>query len=1250
MLFMSVTSHVNASGSASITGVSIPDHTPPGEPVYVDITIEYNVPAGEIIWPGIWDNQKDALQETIALRVDGSGRETITADFKPPTEEGTYVYTSFVEVDDGTGWIRIDGPTFTVIVSANGSAGTVEGGSSGGSDAPDVMWEKIFGGTSNDEGYSVQITDDGGYIITGMTYSSGAGQADVYLVKIDSSGNLEWEKTFGGTNIDEGYSVQVTTDGGYIITGVTYSFGAGGPDVYLIKTDSDGDLEWFKTFGGTGWDQGNSVQLTDDGGYIIVGRKSTSMSGGNVYLVKTDSNGNLVWEKTFGSTGYDDGYSVQTTDDGGYIITGEIYSFGSGYLATEVYLLKTDSDGNQLWSKMFGGTSVDRGYSVQVASDGGYIITGMTVPAGSGWGDVYLLKTDSDGTLEWEKTFGGTEKDEARSVQLTSDGGYIISGFTHSSGAVWGDVYLIKTDSSGNLVWEKTIGGTGKDYGYSVQITDDDEYILAGKTDSSGVGGNDVYLIKTGTQGEVIIQEETYSASLVSVEAPNEVYVGDAITVELTVSYEFTVPTAMSSKIFDAGTEMWIAEDSDTLVGTGTKTYSFELTAPTEEGTLALEASVWYISEGELIHDETDWSELFSIDVIEHAQIVLTDDQSDWPMFQRDNLNAGYKGTSAPQTNTLLWSNALIGEIWMGPAVANGKVYQGSYDQTLTCFDAFNGSVLWTFSTNSTVNTTPLIWEGYVYFGTDDSTVYCLDAETGTKIWQVESDSPPSMGRVRSNPVIQDSKLVIGRDDHNLYGYDALTGEELWRNTAENGFDGDPAIKDGKVYIGHRNGMLYCYDLETGLELWSYQTGTSITGGPSIDGDRLYIANSYGLTGTVLSFDISSTELIWSYTTQGQLHGTPAIGPSYVYVGSTANILYCIDKDTGSLVWEYTASAPIYSSAVLAGNSVYFGVEYTGLVCLNAQDGSFVWEEREEWAGTNAPAIAYGNIYAGFRNTLKVFGENTGISGNITNPDDSVYYAGISDLTYPSEVEIGEEVTIMVSVDYEFPGAARLIVDVDDGTDTLNSVSEEVAWDGSAQYTLSFVAPSEPGEYSYTVTVTYIADDIADRSDDGVQEFTITVLPSDEPNEPRYYAGITDLSYPSEVETGEAISVTVSVDYEFPGEVTLFVEVNDETDTLDSTSELVSWDGSGKYALSFDAPSEAGEYSYTVIVSYVAGDIEDMSDDGVEEFTVNVVSSGGSGVSDIIEQTGIPGFPAPALLLGIAAIALMLNTKPRKHH
>jgi hypothetical protein len=367
---------------------------------------------------------------------------------------------------------------------------------------PELEWSKTFGNLGDDFGDSVQQTSDGGYVIAGFTESYGAGGEDVWLIKTDSNGDKVWDKTFGGTSVDDGESVQQTSDGGYIIAGGTSSYGAGEWDVWLIKTDSNGDKVWDKTFGGTSDDAGWSVQQTSDGGYIITGGTGSYGAGGeDVWLIKTDSNGNKVWDKTFGGTSDDAGWSVQQTSDGGYIITGGTGSYGAG--GEDVWLIKTDSNGNKVWDKTFGGTSVDDGESVQQTSDGGYVIAGYTSSYGAGEWDVWLIKTDSNGNKVWDQTFGGTSDDAGWSVQQTSDGGYIIAGSTSSYGAGEWDAWLMKTDSNGNKVWDKTFGGTSDDDGISVRQTLDGRYVIAGATGSYGAGNEDVWLIRLGPEGGV---------------------------------------------------------------------------------------------------------------------------------------------------------------------------------------------------------------------------------------------------------------------------------------------------------------------------------------------------------------------------------------------------------------------------------------------------------------------------------------------------------------------------------------------------------------------------------------------------------------------------------------------------------------------------------------------------------------------------------------------------------------------------
>jgi hypothetical protein len=365
-----------------------------------------------------------------------------------------------------------------------------------------VRFAKTYGGTINDWAYSVQQTSDGGYILVGGTASFGAGLGDIFLIKTDANGDVQWAKTYGGTDWDEASSVQQTSDGGYIVAGPTYYFVAGNYDIFLIKTDANGNIIWAKTYGGASDDWAYSVQQTSDGGYIVAGwTTSFGAGGGDIFLIKTDANGNVQWARTYGGTSSDWALSVQQTSDGGYIVAGLTISFGVD--SSDFFLIKTDANGNVSWAKTYGGTNWDLARSVQQTSDGGYIVAGWTTSFGAGYFDIFLIKTDANGNVSWAKTYGGSGDDRAYSVQQTSDGGYIVAGETWSFGAGGLDIFLIKTDANGNIIWAKTYGGTNWDQAYSVQQTSDGGYIVAGQTGSFGAGWYDIFLIKTDANGNI---------------------------------------------------------------------------------------------------------------------------------------------------------------------------------------------------------------------------------------------------------------------------------------------------------------------------------------------------------------------------------------------------------------------------------------------------------------------------------------------------------------------------------------------------------------------------------------------------------------------------------------------------------------------------------------------------------------------------------------------------------------------------
>jgi hypothetical protein len=381
-------------------------------------------------------------------------------------------------------------------------------------------WSKTFGGIGGDAGRSVVKTSDGGYAIAGYKYVNSTVGIDVYLVKTDASGTIQWSNTYGGVLTDFGCSVTRSSDGGYVIAGWTDSFGAGNKDVYLVKTDATGNMQWNKTYGGTGDDRGFSVIQASDGGYVIAGYTGSFGAGNNdVYLVKTDATGNMQWNKTYGGTSGDYGYSVIQIGSEGYVIVGYTNSFGAGN--ADVYLVKTNLVGTMLGSMTYGGSNIDLGYSVIQSTDGGYVIAGYTNSFGAGNNDVYLVKTDATGNMQWNKTYGGTLNEEGRSVIQSTDGGYVIAGYTNSFGAGNNDVYLVKTDATGNMQWNKTYGGTFDDDGLSVVQSSDSGYVIAGIFGQN----DDVYLVKTDVNGEFgLARVDSTANSLFLYRGANDVY------------------------------------------------------------------------------------------------------------------------------------------------------------------------------------------------------------------------------------------------------------------------------------------------------------------------------------------------------------------------------------------------------------------------------------------------------------------------------------------------------------------------------------------------------------------------------------------------------------------------------------------------------------------------------------------------------------------------------------------------------
>jgi len=369
--------------------------------------------------------------------------------------------------------------------------------------ASPITFQRTYGGPDNDDCTWARQTYDGGYIMVGFSGSLSVAAIVAWLVKTDSNGDTIWTRSFGGSSFDLGRSVQQTADSGYIISGLTSSLDTLG-DAWLIKTNVRGDTLWTRTYGGPSEDFLDEAALTTDGGYVAVGGTMSFGAGAHdVWLIKTDSRGDTSWTRTFGGANDDQGYTVQQTSDGGYIIAGLTRSYGAG--GSDVYLIKTNAAGDTQWTRTFGGPLDDRGLCARQTRDGAYIVGGWTTSYPDSSVYIWLIKTNANGDTLWTRKIGDTLGETwGGPVEQLDDGGYVITGLVASG---FYDAYLVRTDSNGDTIWTRTFGGSNPDAGNSLQPTADGGYIIGGQTRSFGPGSSDYYLIKTDENGNLAVAE-----------------------------------------------------------------------------------------------------------------------------------------------------------------------------------------------------------------------------------------------------------------------------------------------------------------------------------------------------------------------------------------------------------------------------------------------------------------------------------------------------------------------------------------------------------------------------------------------------------------------------------------------------------------------------------------------------------------------------------------------------------------------
>lgn len=415
--------------------------------------------------------------------------------------------------------------------------------------APGIQWDHQFGGTASEAAYTMVQTPDGGYVVAGSASSddgdvSGAhGNGDMWVVRLSGAGVIQWQKALGGTLDEEAHAMALTSDGGFVLAGLAHSTNGdvsgnqGIRDGWLVKLNEEGIIVWQRTLGGTQLDEINAVQQTTDGGYAIAGWTNSqdgdvsgNHGGDDMWVLKLDDLGETQWQRCLGGVGIDRAYGIRQTPDEGYIVAGETYSNDGDVVGfhggqKDMWVVKLDATGTLQWQKCLGGAGLDQGRAIQLTTDTGYIVAGASmsddgdVSGVHGSFDLWLVKLDASGGIEWQKACGGSGSDLANAVQQTADGGYVMAGITSSgdgdvNGTIGGgDMWVVRLDGSGNILWQKAMGTDGTDEAKAVLETNDGGYAVAGIKAPSGAWSN-LWVVKLDPWAVGIAQESVGAFSI----------------------------------------------------------------------------------------------------------------------------------------------------------------------------------------------------------------------------------------------------------------------------------------------------------------------------------------------------------------------------------------------------------------------------------------------------------------------------------------------------------------------------------------------------------------------------------------------------------------------------------------------------------------------------------------------------------------------------------------------------------------
>ncbi|NQV03393.1 MAG: T9SS type A sorting domain-containing protein [Bacteroidia bacterium] len=409
-----------------------------------------------------------------------------------------------------------------------------------------VTFERNYGGTEDDIGRCVRQTIDNGYIICGYTKSFGAVNYDAYVIRTDELGDTIWTKSLGGPGFDAAYSLVITSDNGYLVCGTYLDPNKAHSDIWLVRLNADGDTLWTRHNYSTTNAAAYSVQLTSSDGFIITGTREDATGTGHMFLLETDADGDQLWAQDYPFWSTSGGNAVVTTNDDGFLICGYIDIYNPSW-NRNLGMVKANNQGDTLWTRQFGGSAYEMGWSVCESASGGYLAAGYTTGFGAITGDAYIVKTTDQGVMEWQTHFGKTGLDIVYDITNTDDLSYIATGISGEQGSEFQEAWLFKMDQSGDTIWSHSYGGYRKSYGYSVMQTTDAGYVFCGSTNASGTNVYDVMLVKTTSDGLITtIGNQPEGEPEVRV-FPNPTE--GLVTLELPLRSERIVITSLAGKI-----------------------------------------------------------------------------------------------------------------------------------------------------------------------------------------------------------------------------------------------------------------------------------------------------------------------------------------------------------------------------------------------------------------------------------------------------------------------------------------------------------------------------------------------------------------------------------------------------------------------------------------------------------------------------------------------------------------------------